>query len=89
LEVLILTEKEVKPLLKIEEVLVAVEQAFAEKSNGRTQMPAKSYIILKRHRGDFRTMPAYLEDSDIAGVKIVNVHPENQKNTNYQLLWRQ
>src|SRR5208337_2405294 len=27
--------------------------------------------------GDFRTMPAYLPSLDIAGVKIVNVHPDN------------
>jgi len=82
LEVSILTEEEIKPLLKMDEVLAAVEQAFVEKSNGRTQMPAKSYIIFKSHYGDFRTMPAYLEDSDVAGVKIVNVHPRNPRKYN-------
>jgi alanine dehydrogenase len=42
-------------------------------------MPAKSYIELPRYNGDFRSMPAYLDagDWDAAGVKWVNVHPDN------------
>jgi alanine dehydrogenase len=38
-------------------------------------MPPKVYITLPD--GDFRTMPAYLPSLGIAGVKIVNVHPDN------------
>ncbi len=52
-----------------------VESAFADHGNDRVQMPPKVYVTLPT--GDFRTMPAYLPSLDIAGVKIVNVHPEN------------
>ncbi|MDD4137342.1 MAG: ornithine cyclodeaminase family protein [Methanoregula sp.] len=52
-----------------------VESAFADHGRGQVQMPPKVYITLPD--GDFRTMPAYLPSLGIAGVKIVNVHPDN------------
>ena len=52
-----------------------IEESFAEHARGRVQMPPKMYVTLPR--GDFRTMPAYIPSLGIAGVKIVNVHPEN------------
>lgn len=55
----------------------AIERAFREHGEGRVQMPAKVYVYFEK--GDFRTMPAYLPALGIAGVKIVNVHPENPK----------
>lgn len=58
-------------------VNAAVEAAFADHGNGLIQMPPKVYVTLPA--GDFRTMPAYLPSLDIAGVKIVNVHPENPR----------
>jgi alanine dehydrogenase len=61
--------------LDIAQVNRAVESAFADHGRGEVQMPPKVYITLPR--GDFRTMPAYLPSLGIAGVKIVNVHPEN------------
>jgi alanine dehydrogenase len=61
----------------IREVNRAVEAAFADHGMGLVQMPPKVYVTLPG--GDFRTMPAYLPSLKIAGVKIVNVHPENPK----------
>ena len=61
--------------LDYSEVNRAVESAFADHGMGLVQMPPKVYITLPA--GDFRTMPAYLPSLKIAGVKIVNVHPEN------------
>jgi len=56
-------------------VNAAVESAFADHGRGLFRMPPKVYVTLPS--GDFRTMPAYLPSLDIAGVKIVNVHPGN------------
>ncbi|HVP93896.1 MAG TPA: ornithine cyclodeaminase family protein [Methanoregulaceae archaeon] len=61
--------------LDIHEITLAVEAAFAEHGKGNVQMPPKVYVTFPR--GDFRTMPAYMPALDIAGVKCVNVHPEN------------
>lgn len=60
------------------EVMRGVELAFKEKGHGRVQMPAKNYLFYKKHNGDLRTMPSYLEELKISAVKIVNVHPENK-----------
>ena len=61
--------------LDIGEVNMAVESAFSDHGKGLVEMPPKVYITLPD--GDFRTMPAYLPSLAIAGVKIVNVHPNN------------
>jgi alanine dehydrogenase len=63
----------------MDDTIAAVENAFKDHGQGRTQMPPKSYLYFQKHRGDLRSMPAYLEGQDIAGVKIVNVHPGNQE----------
>lgn len=64
-------------LLKMEEVIKTVERAFKDKSEGKVQMPPKSYLYFERYKGDLRIMPAYLKSSKIAGVKLVNAHPLN------------
>jgi alanine dehydrogenase len=61
--------------LDIAMVNQAIEDVFAEHGRGMVQMPAKVYITFDT--GDFRTMPAYVPALNIAGVKIVNVHPRN------------
>ena len=55
------------------DVINVVEEAFRMCGEGRGKMPAKTYLSLEH--GDFRAMPAALPGS--AGVKWVNVHPEN------------
>lgn len=58
------------------EVNRAVEAVFREHARGHVQMPPKIYVTFAH--GDFRTMPAYVPALDMAGVKIVNVHPGNR-----------
>ncbi|MGC8816729.1 MAG: alanine dehydrogenase [Candidatus Hadarchaeum sp.] len=79
MKVLLLSKKEIEGLISMREVINAVEKAFIAKGLGKVQMPPKSYINFEKYGGDFRVMPAYLEDMDAAGVKIVNVHPRNPK----------
>ena len=79
MKTLVLSEEAVKKLLTFEEVIVAVESAFRMKGLGHAQMPAKQYLFMKKYNGDVRTMPAYLEETDVVAVKVVNSHPENRK----------
>lgn len=65
--------------MTMDEAISAVNRAFLDHGMLRAQMPPKSYLYFSRHNGDLRTMPAYLEGEDLAGVKIVNVHPGNQE----------
>lgn len=73
----ILDSDAVASLLRMEDVLELVERAFSERGHGRTQMPPKSYLFFTRHNGDLRVMPAYLQALEQAGVKLVNVYPDN------------
>src|SRR5262245_26758766 len=59
----------------MELAIPAVEGAFAAHGRGEAVMPPKLYLPLPQHAGDFRAMPAYVAGS--AGVKWVNMHPEN------------
>ncbi len=79
MDILWLDEAEVKSLLTMDDAIAAVQEAFRDHGLGRTQMPPKSYLYFSKHDGDLRTMPAYLEGQDLAGVKVVNVHPGNKQ----------
>jgi ornithine cyclodeaminase/alanine dehydrogenase len=73
---LILTQSDVRALLRMEDAVPAMEQVFAAHGRGETIMPHKIYLSLdKNFTGDFRAMPAYFDGA--AGVKWVNSHPQN------------
>ncbi|MEM0499131.1 MAG: alanine dehydrogenase [Methanothrix sp.] len=75
LEILWLSEDDVRSVLTMEDAIQAVESAFAEHGLGNVQMPPKSYLYYEH--GDLRTMPAYIKKLEATGVKIVNSHPGN------------
>ena len=77
MRVLFLTERNIKPLLLMSEVIEVVEAAFREKALGHVQMPPKIYVTYEKYNGDLRAMPSYLERLDISAVKVVNSHPDN------------
>jgi len=79
---LILTQKEVQkilPLKEMKKVIEVVERAFFDYGKGRVQMPSKLYLNFKKFNGDLRIMPSFSEALEMAGTKIVNVHPENPR----------
>lgn len=75
--VLVLSWRDVESLLDPDEVITVVEDAFREKGFGRVQMPPKMYLFFNEYNGDLRVMPAYIPKFRMAGVKVVNVHPDN------------
>ncbi|SDR26676.1 ornithine cyclodeaminase family protein [Natronobacterium texcoconense] len=76
---LLLDSNDVDENARMSAVVEAIEEAFGAFERGDSQMPAKSYIDLPQYNGDFRSMPAYLDTGewDAAGLKWVNVHPDN------------
>ena len=80
MQTLLLDSGDVTESTRIGDVIDAVEGAFGAYARGDTIMPAKSYVELPQHNGDFRSMPAYIaaEDWEGAGVKWVNVHTDNE-----------
>jgi len=77
MKTLILTKHDVEKVLTPTVANETVEKAFRAYSLGCTEMPPKSYLYFPK--GDLRSMPAYIsgEGFDIAGIKSVNVHPQN------------
>lgn len=77
---LILNRSNVENLIEMNEVISSVENAFAEEANMRVDMPAKNYLYFNQNSekspGDLRIMPCSVIGS-VAGVKAVNVHPDN------------
>ena len=77
MKTLVLPGKDLEKILTMELALPAVERAFEAHGRGEALMPPKLYLPLERYGGDFRAMPSLLGDA--AGVKWVNMHPENPK----------
>jgi ornithine cyclodeaminase/alanine dehydrogenase-like protein (mu-crystallin family) len=72
---LILDRNAVKELVSMKEAIAAIEGVFRYYGRNRVQMPSKIYLYLEKYKGDFRAMPAYVEDLDACGIKWVNVYP--------------
>ncbi len=79
MKTLIITRKDVEKVLTPAIANETVEKAFTAYALGETEMPPKCYITFQR--GDLRSMPASIwgQGFNIAGIKSVNVHPENQR----------
>lgn len=79
MKTLIFTKKDVEKVLSPSVANKTIEKAFKAYGLGQADMPAKSYLYFEK--GDLRAMPAYIHGQgfDIAGIKSVNVHPENAK----------
>ncbi|UTB33912.1 MAG: alanine dehydrogenase [Methanobacterium sp. ERen5] len=76
-ETLLLKQSEIKELIEMKEIIESVETAYTVHATRNVQMPAKKYLFFKKYNGDLRIMPAFINNMDEAGVKCVNVHPEN------------
>lgn len=75
MKTLLLARGDLEQILTMELAIPAVEAAFAAHGRGEAVMPPKLYLPLPEYAGDFRAMPASFAGS--AGVKWVNMHPEN------------
>lgn len=75
----LLNMEQVGSLIDMDEVIEVTKRVLIEKAREQTQMPPKVYVFFAAYKGDFRVMPAYIPMEEAAGVKIVNVHPDNHK----------
>ena len=72
----LLSGRDVAETVTMDDVVPAVEHVFREYAEGKVVMPPKIYLDIAGH-GDFRAMPAYVPSIGTAGIKWVNVHPDN------------
>lgn len=76
---LLLKREDIQKIVSIKDTIPVVERVFKSLGRGNVQMPSKLYIHLDKYQGDFRAMPAYVEDIKSCGIKWVNVHPGNAR----------
>jgi thiomorpholine-carboxylate dehydrogenase len=70
-----LDEETVRPLLRMEDLIAAMERALADFSAGRVVQPVRSIVPISEHRGFMGVMPAVY--GDVMGAKLVTLYPEN------------
>jgi thiomorpholine-carboxylate dehydrogenase len=70
-----LSEKEVRALLRMEELIPAMADALRELSAGKVEQPIRLILQVAEHQGFFGVMPAY---GGALGAKLVTFYPNNQ-----------
>ena len=70
-----LDEAAVSRVLRLEDLLPAMERALVDFSAGRVQQPVRSLVTVPQHHGIMGLMPAVY--GGIMGTKLVNVYPRN------------
>jgi alanine dehydrogenase len=71
-----LDEAAVDRLLRMEDVIPAMEQALADFSTGRVVQPVRTMLPVVEHQGFFGLMPAYTGGA--LGAKLVAFYPQNR-----------
>jgi len=72
---LILSEEAVRGLLRMEDLIPAMEGALAALSRGHVVQPVRVMLPVAEHGGFFGLMPAY---AGALGAKLVTLYPNNQ-----------
>ncbi len=70
-----LDEKEVRSLLRMEELIPAMASALRDLSAGHVQQPLRQVLPVAEHSGFFGVMPAY---GGALGAKLVTFYPNNR-----------
>ena len=71
-----LDEAAVRRLLRMEDVIPAMERALADFSSGEVMQPVRTILPVADHQGFFGLMPAYAGGA--LGAKLVTFYPQNQ-----------
>jgi alanine dehydrogenase len=72
-----LSQGDVRRAVSMAEAIEVVKSAFAQLSAGRANVPLRTQLLFPQHNAVTLIMPAYLEDTEALGVKVVSVFPRN------------
>ena len=76
---LILSDKEVRSLINIDELIAVLEQAHIQYSTGKAVMPVRLVVPLPQIQGRITSMPGYLNEDQALGLKVVTYFQDNPK----------
>lgn len=74
---LILTKEDIKKVFTMKEAIEADKEALRIYSEGKSVVPLRVNINIPKEQGQSLFMPAYVEELDATGIKIVSVFPKN------------
>ncbi|MFQ5763638.1 MAG: ornithine cyclodeaminase family protein [Rhodospirillales bacterium] len=73
---LILDEERVRSVLRMEDLIPAMEKALIDFSAGRVTQPVRNMLAVEEFEGFFAPMPVITEDA--MGVKLISYYPRNE-----------
>lgn len=73
---MLLDETTVRPLLRMDEVIAAMDEALAAFSSGKVVQPVRTMLPVAEHQGFLGLMPAYTGRA--LGAKLVAFYPHNE-----------
>jgi alanine dehydrogenase len=74
---ILLSEKEVRAVLTMDDLIGAMEQALAQYSTGGARQPLRSVLEAGSPQALHGVMPAYIEQPPSLGTKVVTVYASN------------
>jgi ornithine cyclodeaminase len=74
---LLLSEKDVRAVLSMDDLIAAMEQALAQYSTGGARQPLRSVFDVGGQHAFHGVMPAFIEQPPSLGTKIVTVYASN------------
>lgn len=74
---LVLTKDDIKKVLSMKEAIQVSREALRLYSSGKSTVPLRVNINIPKEQGQCLFMPAYIDDLNIAGIKIISVFPKN------------
>lgn len=76
---LLLSKSDIKKVFTMRDAIETNKESFKLFSQGKSEVPLRTTIQAPNHNGVFLFMPSYVEELDAAGLKVVNIFPENVK----------
>lgn len=74
---LILTQKDIKKIFSMKDAIAASKDALCLYSDGKAVVPLRVNIDIQKQQGRSLFMPAYIDELNALGIKIVSVFPKN------------
>lgn len=74
---LLLSREDIRKVFTIQDAIETDKKAFQLVVEGKSETPLRTKIQAPKYDGCFLFMPAYVEEMDIASLKVVNIFPHN------------
>ncbi len=79
MDILVVDHAQVRKLMTMEECIDVMKNALKSLTVGKAGMPLRSVMPLSGNTGFLGMMPAYMEDLNIMGLKVISVFPANHE----------